>query len=392
MKEREKGRSNSHISYNSQLSVTSSRRPTLSSGSVSTDSIVRPVTKIAIVRNFLYNTSIKGIPHMLKSKYKISRFVWFTSTVLSFGLAGFFIYFLLKPHLQYEITTRVSAEQNPPLKTAEFPALTLCTTILNGLKYAMITYYENELGIGNQIRCIFPDIDINNGRGSNGTTGSKKFNAYNGRCPYKINRINQEYPKDCLSIHPPRNLTRVSYMVISTVVLRRNYSKPLTIMDSNLIFFVQTQNTLPESSRAGRIMTNYGEATEVHVRRNLHEKKSDPYSNCTTKDNEETYNLLHSDGSVLATYNYSQEACRLACLSKYTYEICNCIDSLPYLVFDKNSSENLLKYGTNQTCWLGSGRKRERNACTKERLEKYEQCYILCPAKCSHVEYHMTGM
>ena len=237
-----------------------------------------------IVIQTVSNSSIHGLPNIIKSKSIISKLVWAMFFCISFVSCGYLINKKVKEYYTYPIISNMNkiTEINK-----DFPAVTLCST-----PYRPVCYF-------NKIGCKFIAI----------SPGCSTFNIGYDRF---YNNLTGEY-------------TRVHVDSVQQMKNEKSYGLRLSMSQSNTNAYYRLYiHRYGEQKNIGKdIILKPQMEYDIVIHRTFLKKLSKPYSNC--KKQVVSINSGRTNNSVKETqiHQYSQSECFYSCFYTAVLKACN---------------------------------------------------------------------
>ena len=150
-------------------------------------------------------------------------------------------------------------------------------------------------------------------------------------------------------------------------------NKISSVLSEGLILFIHNQSANPSASMGVNI--DPSKQTDISIQRTFIQKEPDPYSDCISLENYDSYYYKFLIG---LNRTYRQQDCFDLCLQKMIIDSCGCYDLNFPMVYNSTSCLSLEQFDCT------------RFAYVKFKSSKInEECLALCPLECESINYDL---
>jgi hypothetical protein len=335
------------------------------------------------LKNMIDNSSIHGIPNVIRTELKLTKYIWIFFLILSTSYCIYQIKETISSFLEFETTSKIKIESNLMI---EFPMITICnknafTTpkgrdyffkiirensfqdlneatyianakllLSNESKYEYYPSFENFV-IGCRFstkKCNYTDFDLD-------------FNVDYGYC-YKFNSGNKSKIKQ---VNQPGKYGGL-VLTLNAESTNDNYS------NTNGIHLIINHHKNLVTSYHG-IDISSGTENNIILRRYNINQLPYPYSDCRTENEIDDSTLVKT--LIRMNFSYRQLDCYDLCFQKHYIDKCGC-----YLL-------TYHQLNSNTPCM--------NTSCMHSAVKSYDKsvldnCSLSCPRQCKHEKFSFS--
>jgi hypothetical protein len=218
---------------------------------------------IEAIKSTLENSSINGIPNIIRNKFNLVKLVWLVCILASSGVCAWFVLDIITKYFQREVVSRINVKKEPALP---FPIVYICDNFGD----------SNPINLNDRIMSATFDSQPLNKEEEFQKNNIMKFSCFQFNSKKNFKNI--------------KNMPSLAYLELEMYI-----GSPMKIKESKFFGLIIKLSDTSQSttSRIDDIHIMPGTFNKIYVHRTIVKKQPEPYSNCIDNLNSPVFNIFN---------------------------------------------------------------------------------------------------